>query len=172
MTRRELLMSAVRNEETPRPAWVPFVGCHGAFLIDRTATEYLHSSELIVEGLTKARELYDPDGLPITFDLQMEAENLGCGLMWSDDGPPTVTTHPLAEGKTLADLPEFSTEQGRFPLVMEALRDLRTHLRPVHPRPAPAGKQHIPGDVRRCRGRPGAGDVLRRGGQARCGRIH
>lgn len=125
MTRRELLMNAVHNEETPRPAWVPFVGCHGAFLIDRTATEYLHSSELIVEGLTKARELYDPDGLPITFDLQMEAENLGCGLMWSDDGPPTVTTHPLGEGKTLADLPEFSTEQGRFPLVMEALRDMR-----------------------------------------------
>jgi uroporphyrinogen decarboxylase len=128
MTRRELLMSAVRNEETPRPAWVPFVGSHGAFLIDRTATEYLHSSDLIIEGLTKARELYDPDGLPITFDLQMEAENLGCGLMWSDDGPPTVTTHPLAEGKTLADLPEFDTKQGRFPLVMEALRGMREEV--------------------------------------------
>ncbi len=128
MTRRELLRSAVRNEETPRPAWVPFVGCHGANLIGRTATEYLHSADLIVEGLTKARELYDPDGLPVAFDLQMEAEILGCGLMWSDDGPPSVATHPLAEGKTLADLPEFSADKGRFPLAMQATRTMRERV--------------------------------------------
>lgn len=125
MTRRELLLSAVRNEETPRPAWVPFVGCHGAHLIGRTATEYLHSPELILEGLTKARELYDPDGLPVVFDVQMEAELLGCGLVWSDNGPPSVATHPLAEGKVLADLPQFDAGRGRFPLVMDAARRMR-----------------------------------------------
>lgn len=128
MTRRELLLSALRNEETPRPAWVPFVGCHGAYLIDKTATEYLHSPELIVEGLSKARELYDPDGLPIVFDVQMEAEILGCGLMWSDNGPPTVVTHPLAEGKSLGDLPQFDTARGRFPRVMQAARMMRERV--------------------------------------------
>lgn len=128
MTRRELLLSALRNEQTPRPAWVPFVGCHGAYLIGRTATEYLHSPELIVDGLTKARELYDPDGLPIVFDVQMEAEILGCGLMWSDNGPPSVVTHPLAEGKSLADLPEFAPSKGRFPLVLQATRMMRERV--------------------------------------------
>jgi len=128
MTRRELLLAAVRNGETPRAAWVPFVGSHGGFLIGKSATDYLHSPDLIVEGLSRARELYDPDGLPVTFDLQMEAEILGCGLMWADNGPPTVTTHPLAEGKSLADLPEFDSSRGRFPMAAEAARKMRAQV--------------------------------------------
>jgi uroporphyrinogen decarboxylase len=76
MTGKELLLAAMRNEETPRPAWLPFVGVHGGKLIGKTATDYLQSPDAIVEGLTKARELYRPDGLPILFDLQMEAEGL------------------------------------------------------------------------------------------------
>jgi len=60
MNGKELLLSALRGEETSRPAWVPFVGCHGGFLINKTATEYLQSAELMVEGLKKANELYKP----------------------------------------------------------------------------------------------------------------
>ncbi len=51
MTGRELLLKAIRNETTPRPAWVPFVGSHGGRIIGETAEEYLRSSELIVRGL-------------------------------------------------------------------------------------------------------------------------
>ncbi len=125
MTGKELLFAALRNQPTPRPAWVPFVGVHGAQLIGVTATEYLKSADLLVKGLTKAHELYKPDGLPIVFDLQMEAELLGCQLHWADDGPPSVQTHPLEEGKSLADLPNFDPEEGRFPVALEALRTLK-----------------------------------------------
>ena len=77
MTGKELLLRAVRGETTPRPAWLPFVGCHGGKLIDKSAAEFLRSADLLVEGLKKAHELYRPDGLPVTFDLQLEAEILG-----------------------------------------------------------------------------------------------
>ncbi|MCY3022654.1 MAG: uroporphyrinogen decarboxylase, partial [Planctomycetota bacterium] len=70
---RDILLRAIRNETTPRPAWLPFVGSHGAKLVGRKAAEYLHSADLLVQGLKKAKELYRPDGLPIMFDLQMEA---------------------------------------------------------------------------------------------------
>jgi len=128
MTGREILLKAIRNERTPRPAWVPFVGCHGGALIGRPADEYLRSGELIAEGLLKADELYRPDGLPISFDLQMEAEILGCELLWADNGPPSVASHPLADGAALADLPAFTTEAGRFPLVMDALRTVKAEI--------------------------------------------
>ncbi|MDH3346109.1 MAG: hypothetical protein OEL75_02890, partial [Kiritimatiellaceae bacterium] len=95
MTGKDLLMQALKGEETTRPAWVPFVGCHGGFLINKTATEYLQSAELLVEGLKKAKELYCPDGLPVMFDLQVEAEILGCRLHWADEVPPAVVSHPL-----------------------------------------------------------------------------
>ena len=69
MTGREILLRALRNEPTPRPGWIPFVGVHGGKLIGVSATEYLKSSERIVQGLTRAYELYQPDGLPLVFDL-------------------------------------------------------------------------------------------------------
>ena len=99
MTGRELLLRAIRNQVTPRPAWVPFVGVHGASLIGVSADDYLNSADLIVKGLKKAYELYQPDGLPIVFDLQMEAEVLGCQLRWAKQGPPSVVTHPPGAGQ-------------------------------------------------------------------------
>lgn len=128
MTGREIVISALRNEVTRRPAWVPFVGTHGAHLIGKTAEEYLRSSELIVAGLKKAHELYKPDGLPLCFDLQLEAEILGCELVWSDKGPPSVKTHPLEQGKSLPDLPVYETDGGRLPVVFEALETLKKDI--------------------------------------------
>jgi uroporphyrinogen decarboxylase len=130
MTGREIALKAVRNEETPRPAWVPYVGVHGASLIGRKAGEFLKSSDLIVAGMKKAKELYRPDGLPVVFDLQLEAEVLGCQLHWAEDGPPAVVTHPL-EGKSdwnANDLPEFDLTKGRIPLVMEAVRKAKAEI--------------------------------------------
>jgi uroporphyrinogen decarboxylase len=128
MTGKEIVISALRNEVTRRPAWVPFVGTHGAHLIGKSAEAYLKSSELMVAGLKKAHELYQPDGLPLCFDLQLEAEILGCELVWSDKGPPSVKTHPLEQGKTLPDLPVFETDGGRLPIVFEALETLKKDI--------------------------------------------
>ncbi len=128
MNGKELLLSALRGEETSRPAWVPFVGCHGGFLINKTATEYLQSADLMVEGLKKANELYKPDGLPVMFDLQVEAEILGCRLHWADEVPPAVTSHPLADGQKMEDLPQLDETKGRFPIVVEALETLKKEI--------------------------------------------
>jgi len=128
MTGKELILSAVKGAATPRPAWLPFVGCHGGKLIGKTATEYLKSSSLMVEGLRKAKELYRPDGLPVTFDLQVEAEILGCQLHWADEVPPSVVTHPLEDAFDLASLPAFDATRGRLPVIMSALEALNEQI--------------------------------------------
>jgi len=127
MTGREILLRALRNEPTPRPAWVPFVGVHGGKLIGVSATEYLKSSERIIQGLTRAYELYQPDGLPVVFDLQVEAEVLGCALRWADETPPAVHMHPLSR-RTTADLPPFEPFKGRYPVIIKALETLKQRL--------------------------------------------
>ncbi|MDX9978636.1 MAG: uroporphyrinogen decarboxylase family protein [Lentisphaeria bacterium] len=121
MSDKQLLFDALRGKTTPRPAWVPFVGVHGGQLIGVTATEYLTSADRLVEGLSAAVERYRPDGLPVVFDVQIEAEVLGCELNWNNEGPPSVMTHPLEMGLSLADLPEYSTTAGRFPVIGEAI---------------------------------------------------
>jgi len=120
-----LLEKAFRLEKTERVPWVPFVGVHGASLIGVDAEAYLKSSGNIVDGISKAIELYKPDGIPVAFDLQIEAEILGCKLVWSKENPPAVVSHPLSEGVELGSLRIPGKTDGRIPVVLEATSILR-----------------------------------------------
>ena len=125
MTGKERIQKSFRLEPTDSIPWVPFVGVHGASLIGVNASEYLHSSDHLVAGIAKAVELYQPDGIPVLFDLQLEAELLGCKLNWSEENPPAVISHPLLEGVTLEDLVIPKISDGRLPVVFEATKRMR-----------------------------------------------
>ena len=120
-----LIKQAFKLEPVERTPWVPFVGVHGGYLIGVDAEEYLKSSQNMVAGLTKAIELYKPDGIPVSFDLQLEAEILGCRLNWAKENPPAVVSHPLSEGVSLSSLKVPEAHEGRIPLVLETTRTLR-----------------------------------------------
>ena len=121
----ELIKKAFALEDVQRVPWVPFVGVHGGFLNDVDAESYLKSSNEIVKGVSKAIEEYDPDGVPVVFDLQIEAETLGCDLQWGPHNPPAVVSHPLAQGKKLSDLRVPEITDGRIPVAIEATKELR-----------------------------------------------
>jgi uroporphyrinogen decarboxylase len=121
MTGKNLVLEAMRNRKTERTPYVPFVGVHGASLLGESADEYLKSDELMLKGIEKAVELYQPDGLPVCFDLQIEAEILGCRLIWARENPPAVATHVLQE-KKLSELPSITDKLGRIPVVMNVTR--------------------------------------------------
>ncbi len=128
LSRRELLLAAFRREPTPRAPWVPYIGCHGGQLVGLSAADYLRDPAAIAYGVTAAAERYRADGVPVVFDLQVEAEALDCGLAWAIENPPAVTTHPLASGATLADLKLPQPDQARFPVVLEAMRRTRAQV--------------------------------------------
>ena len=48
----------------------------------------LTDADKAFELLMDVNRLYKPHGQPVIFDLQIEAECLGCGLTWADDCPP------------------------------------------------------------------------------------
>lgn len=121
----KLISKAMRLEEVSRIPWVPFVGSHAGELLGLTATDFLKSTDSIVNGVNRAIELYNPDGIPVAFDLQIEAEAMGCKLAWADDNPPAVISHPLVEGVSIEDLKVPCPCKGRIPVVLEATRRLR-----------------------------------------------
>ncbi len=125
MNGKERIRKAFKVQAVDRIPWIPFVGVHGAFLAGYKADEYLQSADFLVNGINKAVEAYQPDGIPVCFDLQIEAEALGCQLAWSPDNPPAVISHPLAGGKSLDILPKFEKSSGRIPLVIEATKRTR-----------------------------------------------
>lgn len=129
MTGRELVMSALRREKTERVPWVPFTGVHIGSLKGYTAPELLRSAEKLVECQIEANRLYRADGQPVVFDLQLEAEILGCELQWSDEAPPSVVSHPLEEGyEGLGRIAIPKPTDGRLPIVLEAMRQLKSAI--------------------------------------------
>lgn len=129
MTPKELVFAALRHEKTPRAPWVPFAGVHSGRLIGADAQQVLTDEDTLVKALLEVNRLYRPDGQPVVFDLQLEAEILGCDLVWTKDGPPSVSSHPLADTMTVpcrCTLPK--PEQGRLPLVLNAMRRMKKEV--------------------------------------------
>lgn len=125
LTGKERIQKAFRTQPVDSTPWVPFVGCHAGALLGVSASEYLRSANLIEKGVARAIDLYAPDGIPVLFDLQVEAEALGCELAWADQTPPAVCKHPLANGTKLEDLKVPGPKQGRIAIALDAARRLR-----------------------------------------------
>ena len=126
MTAKELLFSTLRHERTERAPWIPFAGVHAGALIGADANEILKNEDTLVKALLEVNRLYKPDGQPVMFDLQIEAEILGCDLVWAKDCPPSVSSHPLADTMTVpcrCTLP--TADSGRLPLVLSAMRRMK-----------------------------------------------
>ncbi|MDO4559641.1 MAG: uroporphyrinogen decarboxylase family protein [bacterium] len=124
MNGKERVLKALRFEEVDRVPWVPFTGVHVAKLVGSNAEELLKDGDILVDAVCAAAERYYADGVCSAFDLQAEAEVLGCALHWSKNNPPAVTGHVLAQGQTLDELPEFTKDKGRLPMFFAATRKL------------------------------------------------
>ena len=127
---KELLLRALRHEPVERAPWVPFAGVHAGSLTGATATEMLTDVDKAFAALMEVNRLYRPDGQPVIFDLQIEAECLGCALSWADDCPPSVRSHPLdgsdeepPEAPCACKLPR--RQSGRIPYVLELMRRMK-----------------------------------------------
>lgn len=126
---KDLVLLTLRHETTERVPWVPFAGVHAGKLKGYTAEEVLTSSDKLFESLVEVNKMYMPDGMPVLFDLQVEAEILGCTLLWARDNPPSVRSHPLADEKSIpcrCKIP--SREDGRLPMILDVMRRVKKEI--------------------------------------------
>jgi len=124
MTGKQRVVAAFSGQPSDRTAWVPFAGVHAGKLKGYSALEVLTDAEALFSSLLEVNKLYSPDGQPVMFDLQIEAEALGCSLLWSDTSPPTVSIHPMAEG---ADMPTKvpGPTDGRIGLCVDVMKRMK-----------------------------------------------
>jgi uroporphyrinogen decarboxylase len=126
---KQMLIDAYRGKKTPKPPWVPYAGVHCAFLINESAEDMLKDPELLAKGIVFTAKRYKADGIPLLFDLSVEANAVGCDLKWWPDNVPSVTTHPCSN-KTPAEagLKLPTKESGRWPVIFEAARIAKPQL--------------------------------------------
>ncbi|TFH26620.1 MAG: uroporphyrinogen decarboxylase, partial [Promethearchaeota archaeon] len=121
------LLKTFAHEPVDKVVWVPFAGIHAGKLKGYPADELLTNGEKLFESLMEVNRLYSPDGQPVLFDLQIEAEILGCGMKWSKKTPPSVSSHPLelegADYLLPAKIPERT--DGRLPLVLDVMKRMK-----------------------------------------------
>ncbi len=99
---------------------------HAGKLIGADAQKVLTDEDTLFDALMAVNRLYKPDGQPVLFDLQLEAEILGCELKWATNNPPSVSSHPLEDTMTVpceCTLP--TPEDGRMPMVLNVIRRLK-----------------------------------------------
>ena len=126
---KELVMKVFAHEKMDSVPWVPFAGVHAGKLKGYTAEELLKEEDKLVEALLEVYRLYTPDGMPIMFDLQVEAEFLGCELFWAKNNPPAVKSHPLAKDKSILCECRLPTEEsGRLPMILSAKRRIKAEI--------------------------------------------
>ena len=128
---KELLMKVLNHEDTNgQVPWVPFSGVHAAKLKGYTGKDILTDADKLIECLKEVHKLYEPDGMPIVFDLQLEAEILGCELLWADNNPPSVTSNPLGgDKKGIPSEDLFPTpESGRIPIILKAMKVMKEYV--------------------------------------------
>jgi uroporphyrinogen decarboxylase len=126
---KQMLIDATRGKQTEMPPWLPYASVHCAALIGRPADIFLKDAALLAQGVVHAAGLYHADGIPLLFDLSVEAESMGCETVYWEDNVPSVASHPCAE-KTPeeAGLTPPSADDGRWPVIFEAARIARPQL--------------------------------------------
>jgi uroporphyrinogen decarboxylase len=126
---KQKFIDAVRGKRTASAPWVPYAGMHCAFVINEPADKYLQDPEILARGLVETAKKYKADGIPLVFDLSIEAHALGCELKWWPDNVPSVSTHPCAEKSPAeAGLQMPTKESGRWPVIFEAARIAKPQL--------------------------------------------
>ncbi len=127
MTGKERIAAVLCGRETDKIPWLPFAGVHAGKLAGFNAREVSTDPDKLLKSLLEVHRIYKPDGQPVMFDLQIEAEILGCDLVWSDSGPPTVSSHPLADTQEIPDRIPASHE-GRLGLELEAMKAMKQQV--------------------------------------------
>lgn len=129
VTSKSLLKAAFLRKEVDRVPFIPCICGFAAKLRGVSTQEMLSDPTILANSLQDAAKLFDYDGVTNVFDLTLEAEACGGRVIWPDDGPPRLASHPLVEGVAAEelDLSDFENK-GRIPVVMEATRRLKMVL--------------------------------------------
>ena len=122
---KKLIFDVLNHQETAGIPWVPFSGVHVGKLKNYHADTVLQDGEKLLECLLEANRLYAPDGQPVVFDLQIEAEILGCNLLWVHDSPPTVVDHPLQSNPTIPEILP-TPQDGRLPMILDVMQKMKS----------------------------------------------
>lgn len=130
---RQVVLRAVRGEPIPRPAVGPLAVHYCARRAGRSLRDFTTDPKTLADCVARYYEAFRPDAVWLSADTWVTAEAMGAPTRFpGEDQPKGGTGEPLI--RTMADVdriaPPDPHAQGRYPLMLEALRQLRQAVGP------------------------------------------
>lgn len=131
MTSRELVRRAIRGEPVPRPAVGPLASHYHARVGGVTLRDYTLHAEVLADCVIAYWRKFQPDAVWMSSDTWVNAHAMGAPVAFPDNNQPMGGTgEPLIQRAEDIDRipPPDPTSQGRWPIMIEALRRIRRAL--------------------------------------------
>ena len=133
MTPRELVQRALAGQPVPRPAVGPLASHYHAAVGGVSLRDYTLKAGVLADCVVRYHRKFQPDAVWMSSDTWVNAHAMGVPVGFpGEDQPMGGTGEPLV--KTAADIdripPPDPTTQGRWPLMLDALRQIRRALGP------------------------------------------
>jgi MtaA/CmuA family methyltransferase len=133
MTARELVQRALNGQTVPRPAVGPLAVHYCAKIGGVSLRDYTLKPDVLAECVIRYHRKFQPDVVWLSSDTWVSAQAMGATVAFpADDQPMGGTGEPLVT--TAAHIERIPapdpTSQGRWPLMLEAMRSIRRALGP------------------------------------------
>lgn len=133
MNSKELVLHALSGLAVPRPAVGPLAVHYCAKLAGVSLRDYTLRPDVLADCVIKCHQRFQPDAVWLSADTRVNAQAMGANVNFPDDNQPRGGSgEPLS--KTAADIeripPPDPTSQGRWPLMLDAMRRVRAALGP------------------------------------------
>lgn len=129
MTPFERMNAFGSGEVIDRIPCCPFTGESFANYFGYGLDEYNHSSEIIIDTITKTFELFRPDNCSIGPGLQGIPEAMGCELSFTKNDIPLVKTPAISDYSQIGKLKVSDPyKDGRLGLYLESLKTVKDRL--------------------------------------------
>lgn len=133
MTPRELVQCALNGRPVPRPAVGPLAVHYCARLAGVSLRDYTLRPDVLADCVIRYHRKFQPDAVWLSADTWVNAQAMGAAVAFPGDHQPLGGTGvPLI--KTAADIERIPApdpaSQGRWPLMLEAMRRIRKTLGP------------------------------------------
>jgi uroporphyrinogen decarboxylase len=127
-TSKQIVLRALRGEDTPRPAVGPLAVHYCAHVAGRSLREYTTDAGVLAECVLRYYERFRPDAVWVSADTWVVAEAMGAATRFpGDEQPKCGTGEPLVRSAADVDRipPPDPASQGRCPIMIDALRRIR-----------------------------------------------
>jgi len=131
LTSRQLVQRALAGLDTPRAAVGPLAVHYCAGLAGVSIRRYTTNPTALADSVARYYETFRPDAVWVSADTWVSAEAMGAAVRFPDDNQPMCGVgEPLVQ--TASDIdsikPPDPGSQGRWPIMLEALRQVRDRL--------------------------------------------